>query len=90
MKTPLQQLIDRLESERDRLSNLMNYSDPINDSKRFEIRILNNNIFEAKQLLEVEKEVIIEAHGTKRESRFLDSPLIKTGEQYYNETFKND
>jgi aromatic ring-opening dioxygenase LigB subunit len=42
-----------------------------------------------EELLEMEKQQIIDAHGIKKDYSFsLIYPQIITGEQYYNETFK--
>jgi hypothetical protein len=43
-----------------------------------------------EQAKEIEKQQIIDAHGQKKDYSFsLIYPQIITGEQYYNETFKN-
>lgn len=41
-----------------------------------------------ESLLPKEQKMIESAHGTKSTSRFLDSPLVITGEWYYLQTFK--
>jgi serine/threonine protein phosphatase PrpC len=48
-----------------------------------------NSIIE--QAKEMEKQQIIEAHGnqTKKSGGITNHTYILTGEQYYNETFKN-
>jgi len=47
---------------------------------------------EFKQAKEMEKQQIINAHGKKtKQSRGISNyTYILTGEEYYNETFKND
>lgn len=49
----------------------------------------SNNIL--KQAKEMEKQQIIDAHGnqTKKSGGISNATYILTGEQYYNETFKN-
>jgi hypothetical protein len=44
-----------------------------------------------KQAKEMEKQQIIDAHGnqTKKSGGISNATYILTGEQYYNETFKN-
>ena len=55
MKTPLQQFIDRLEVK---VKNLLNNNMQIHKMGKCQIDTYNTCIEEAKQLLEVEKEVI--------------------------------
>jgi hypothetical protein len=43
-----------------------------------------------KQAKEIEKQQIIDAHGIKKDYSFSQiDPQTITGEQYFNETFKN-
>jgi hypothetical protein len=44
-----------------------------------------------RQAKEIEKEQIVKAHGnqTKKSGGISNATYILTGEQYYNETFKN-
>ena len=47
--------------------------------------------FEINQAKEMEKQQIIDAHGTKKDYSFSQiDPKTITGEQYYNETFKKE
>jgi hypothetical protein len=56
-------------------------------SKQFAIDLDLLNYFE--QAKEIEKQQIIDAHGIKKDYSFSQiDPQIITGEQYYNETFK--
>jgi predicted GNAT family acetyltransferase len=46
---------------------------------------------EIEQAKEMEKQQIIDAHGTKKDYSFSQiDPKTITGEQYYNETFKKE
>jgi hypothetical protein len=55
---------------------------------------LDNNPWNMKiinQAKEMEKQQIIDAHGTKKDYSFSQiDPKTITGEQYYNETFKKE
>lgn len=78
METPLQELIERLEKEAKATKN-----------PAIEVGILRSCKI-ATELLEKEREDIIEARKNGRESMLSSNSKIafKTDEQYYNETFK--
>jgi len=80
--TPIQELIKQLKKERH--SYMMQEHHPL------ELAIIedcfDSAIWKAKDLLEKEKQVIVEAHDA---ACMLPDDLIIGGEQYYNETYQN-
>ena len=78
MKTAMQELFSQLEIEHPNLFNLNT-----TEGKNF----INNYI----KFIKMEKQQIIDAHGTKKDYSFSQiDPKTITGEQYYNETFKKE
>ena len=55
------------------------------------IRIVNSYQSEIAKAMEIEKKHIIEAHGNKEKKSggITNYTYILTGEEYYNENFKN-
>jgi hypothetical protein len=78
MKTAMQELIDKLKIE----SNFITKDDHIED--RMFKKGIDLAIYISNQLLEKEKEQIIQAHGLK----YYDiGEVTITGENYYNQTY---
>ena len=61
------------------------------EQKAKEFAIDLNLLHYFEQAKEMEKQQIIDAHGnqTKKSGGISNATYILTGEQYYNETFKN-
>ncbi len=78
MKTAMQELFSQLEIE---YPNLFN-------TNTLEGRKFINDYY---KFFELEKQQIINAHGNKQKKSggFTNYTYILTGEQYYNENFKN-
>jgi hypothetical protein len=72
MKTPIQELIEKLKEERSKLQAL---------NERVMVLTLDYAIADAEQMLEKEKEQIMSAYEVSHIS-------MMTAEQYYNETFR--
>lgn len=78
MKTAVQELFSKLEIEYPSLFNTHSV-----DGRKF--------INDYYQFLELEKQQIIDAHGnqTKKSGGVTNHTYILTGEDYYNEIYKN-
>jgi hypothetical protein len=79
MKTAMQELFSRLETEHPSLFNTHSV-----DGRNF----INSYYW----FLELEKQQIIDAHGnqTKKSGGVTNHTYILTGEDYYNEIYKNN
>jgi hypothetical protein len=82
MKTPIQELIEKLKEERSKLQAL---------NERVMVLTLDYAIADAEQMLEKEKEVITSAYNQgKHDTEDIErgrTPNFLTVEDYYKETF---
>ena len=78
MKTPMQELIEKLKEERSKLQAL---------NERVMVLTLDYAIADAEQMLEKEKEVITSAYNKGKDYYFYNNTTMPNAEEYYNKTF---
>lgn len=92
--TPMQELIDRLEdmiiSARHAVDNPFLYSRKELAESKKQIIYTSACILEATELLESEKQMVVDAHanGIDDASKCINGKPFKTSEQYFKETYE--